>query len=191
MDSSSLPASLSEWMPLRIALGKCGDRHFILMASAGLDASVIDAVEQGQVSSDALPQAGGQRSERNEDDAEPQNEDKGVQHQGMQRSPTPLTDSLEARSGNCRDGIPAPMEARKARRTTSAQRETRQEGVVAMTCRVLYCLTQSGASACMNCFVPSRPVSRNQSGPPSRSIRISMSKKGQQSRSPSTHSARS
>ena len=44
-DLLKVPATLPEWRPLRIALGKCGDRHFILMASAGVDASVIDAVD--------------------------------------------------------------------------------------------------------------------------------------------------
>ena len=44
-DLLKVPAVLPEWRPIRIALGKCGDRHFILMASVGFDASVIVALD--------------------------------------------------------------------------------------------------------------------------------------------------
>jgi diacylglycerol kinase (ATP) len=42
-----IPAALPAWKPLRIALGKCGTYHFILMAGAGFDASVINRMDDG------------------------------------------------------------------------------------------------------------------------------------------------
>jgi hypothetical protein len=51
--------------------------------------------------------------------------------------------------------------------------------------------SQAAPSAWMNCFTPSLPVRRSQSDPPSRSNRMSMSKNGQQARSPTAHSATS
>src|SRR5262249_10517003 len=49
--------------------------------------------------------------------------------------------------------------------------------------------SHAAASASMNFFVPSRPLRRIHTGPPSRSKRSSMSKNGQQRRSCSIHSA--
>lgn len=47
---------------------------------------------------------------------------------------------------------------------------------------------QAAKSDRMNCFTPSRPVRRNHKLPPSRSTCMSISKKGQHRRSPTTHS---
>ena len=54
-----------------------------------------------------------------------------------------------------------------------------------------YCLIHAAPSAFMNCFTPSRPVKPSLSDPPSRSSRMSISKKGQQTRSPIAHSVTS
>src|SRR5258705_7453999 len=44
-DLRKIPALLPAWKAQRIALGKCGGRHFVLMAGAGFDAAVIDQVD--------------------------------------------------------------------------------------------------------------------------------------------------
>ena len=49
--------------------------------------------------------------------------------------------------------------------------------------------SQRAKSAFMNCLTPSPPVRRNQTDPRSRSMRTTMSKNGQQSRSPAANSS--
>src|SRR6516162_9053648 len=49
--------------------------------------------------------------------------------------------------------------------------------------------SQRAKSAFMNCLTPSPPVRRNQTDPRSRSMRTTISKNGQQSRSPAANSS--
>ena len=49
--------------------------------------------------------------------------------------------------------------------------------------------SQRAKSAFMNCLTPSPPVRRNHTDPRSRSMRTTMSKNGQQSRSPAANSS--